>query len=111
MRLLSIAGLVVIFLAASTTRAGFIGWTNDGYDEKYAAFTDVNNDGFVDMLTGSLWINNGVDGNGTWLGYAQMSIGVSKGQDMGGINSLNRRQREFISNWEAEEFRIQLSTQ
>jgi len=32
-------------------------------------------------------------------------------QDMGGINGLNRRQREFISNWEAEEFRIQLSTQ
>jgi len=28
---------------------------------------------------------------------------------MGGINPLNRRQREFIDNWEAEQFRVQLA--
>ncbi|MHC4294605.1 MAG: class II aldolase/adducin family protein [Planctomycetota bacterium] len=30
-------------------------------------------------------------------------------QDMGGINALNKRQREFINNWEPEKFRIQLA--
>ncbi len=34
----------------------------------------------------------------------------SNAQDMGGINGLNRRQRDFIENWEAEKFRIQLAT-
>ncbi len=34
----------------------------------------------------------------------------SNAQDMGGINGLNRRQRDFIDSWEAEKFRIQLAS-
>ncbi len=30
-------------------------------------------------------------------------------RDMGGINGLNKRQRDFIENWEAEKFRVQLA--
>ncbi|NQU41609.1 MAG: class II aldolase [Lentisphaerae bacterium] len=33
----------------------------------------------------------------------------SHAQDMGGINGLNKRQRGFIDNWEAEKFRVQLA--
>ncbi len=33
----------------------------------------------------------------------------SHAQDMGGINGLNKRQRDFIENWEAEKFRVQLA--
>ncbi len=29
--------------------------------------------------------------------------------NMGGINALNKRQRDFIDNWEAEKFRVQLA--
>jgi len=33
----------------------------------------------------------------------------SNAQDMGGINALNKRQHDFINNWEAEDFRIELA--
>jgi len=33
----------------------------------------------------------------------------SRAQDMGGINPLNKRQRDFVNNWEGEKFRVRVA--